>query len=129
MALRNPYDSYNKTKQNSIFTASKEELTMMLYNGMVKFVNQAIIAIDEKRIPQAHEAIYRTSDIIMELNMTLNMEYELSKGLRQLYDFLIDKLTEANITKDKRVLEEEILPIVIDLRDTWKEAMVLSKKE
>ena len=129
MALRNPYDSYNKTKQNSILTASQEELTMMLYNGMVKFVNQAIIAIDEKRIPQAHEAIYRTSDIIMELNMTLNMEYELSKGLRQLYDFLIDKLTEANITKDKRVLEEEILPIVIDLRDTWKEAMVLSKKE
>lgn len=128
MALRNPYNSYNKTKENAVFTASPEELTMMLYNGLVKFVNQAMIFIDEKKISQAHEAIYRTSDIIMELNMTLNMDYEVSKGLRQLYDFLLSKLVEANITKDKKVLEE-ILPIVIDLRDTWKEAMVLSKKE
>ena len=127
MALRNPYNAYNKTKQNTVYTAPPEELTLMLYNGMVKFVNQAMIAMDEKKVPQAHEAISRTSDIIMELNMTLNMDYELSQGLRQLYDFLINKLVEANITKDKKVLEE-ILPLITDLRDTWKEAMVLAKK-
>ena len=128
MALRNPYNAYNQYKQNTVFMASPEELTMMLYNGMVKFVSQAAIAMKEKKIPQAHEAITRAGDIIMELNMTLNMEYEVSKGLRQLYDFLLSQLTEANMTKDPKVIEE-IIPIITEMRDTWKEAMELAKKK
>lgn len=128
MALRNPYKAYSQYKQNTVSTASPEELTLMLYNGMIKFANQAIIAIDEKKIPQAHEAIVRTSDIVTELNATLNMDYEVSKGLRPLYNFLSERLMEANISKDKRMIEE-IIPIITELRDTWKQAMELTKKK
>ncbi len=128
MALRNPYNAYNQYKQNSVATAAPEELTLMLYNGMVKFANQGIIAIDEKKIPQAHEAITRANDIVNELNNTLNMDYEVSKGLRQLYDFISDQLIQANISKDKKIIED-ILPIITELRDTWKQAMELAKKK
>jgi len=128
MALKNPYNAYNQYKENTVFTASPEELTLMLYNGMIKYANQAIIAIDEKRIPQAHETIIRTSAIVSELNMTLNMDYEISQGLRPLYDFLNERLFEANITKDKKIIED-ILPIINELRDTWKQAMEMTKKK
>lgn len=128
MAIRNPYNAYNQYKQNTVATAPPEELTLMLYNGIIKFANQAIIAIDEVRIPQAHEAITRAHDIVIELNATLKMEYEVSKGLRPIYDFLSDRLIDANIKKDKRIIEE-ILPIITELRDTWKQAMELAKKK
>ncbi|QXM05191.1 flagellar export chaperone FliS [Crassaminicella indica] len=128
MAIRNPYSGFNQYKQNNIMTATPQELTLMLYNGAIKFVNQAILFIEQKNVQKSHNAIMRASDIIIELNATLNMDYEISKGLRPIYDFLVEKLTEANIKKDKKILEE-ILPIFTDLRDTWKQAMELAKKK
>lgn len=128
MALKNPYNAYNQYKQNNILMASPEELTLMLYNGAVKFANQAILAIDEKNVPKAHEAIIRASDIISELNITLNMQYEISQNLRALYDFILDRLFNGNIKKDKKMIEEA-LTIITEMRDTWKEAMALAKKK
>lgn len=125
MAIKNPYDQY---KQNNVMLASPEELTLMLYNGAVKFTNQAMYAIDEKNISKAHEAIMRVRDIIMELNMTLDMKYEISGQLRALYNYIIRLLTEANIRKEKVHLQEA-LELITELRDTWKEAMVLAKKK
>ncbi|MEW9124686.1 MAG: flagellar export chaperone FliS, partial [Thermotaleaceae bacterium] len=95
-------------------------------NGAVKFANQAILAIDEKDVPKAHNLIIRTNAIITELNATLNMQYELSENLRKLYDFVGDRLLEANISKDKQHIEEA-LEIITQMRDTWKEAMHLAK--
>ena len=129
MALSNPYGAHNQYKQNSIVTASPQELTLMLYNGAVKFANQAILAIEEKNMPKAHEAITRTSDIITELNVTLKMEYELSDGLRKIYEYILDKLVDANVQKDTRIIKEEILPFLAELRDTWKQAMEIAKKK
>ncbi len=128
MALRNPYYAYNQYKQNDIMQASPEELTLMLYNGAIKFVHQAMNAIDKKEIENAHTAITKAGDILAELNATLNMDYEVSKGLRSLYVYLMERLVDANIHKNKEVLEE-ILPFLTELRDTWKEAMALAKKK
>jgi len=128
VALRNPYYAYNQYKQNDIMQASPEELTLMLYNGAIKFVHQAMNAIDKKEIENAHTAIIKAGDILAELNATLNMDYEVSKGLRSLYVYLMERLVEANIHKSKEVLEE-ILPFLTELRDTWKEAMALAKKK
>ncbi|WP_053955795.1 flagellar export chaperone FliS [Inediibacterium massiliense] len=129
MAMRNPYQNgFNQYKQNTVNTAPPEELTLMLYNGAVKFMNQAILYIDQKNIQKSHEVIIRASDILIELNATLDMKYDISKGLRPIYDFLIDQLAQANLKKDKKVIED-ILPIVNDLRDTWKQAIELAKKK
>jgi flagellar protein FliS len=128
MAIGNPYNAFNQYKQNNILQAPPEELTWMLYNGVIKFVHQAMVFIDEKNIPKAHETIVRASDIVTELNITLDMQYDVSKRLRSIYDFLLDRLVQANIQKDKKILEE-ILPFLTEMRDTWKEAMSLAKKK
>jgi len=124
MALNNAYQQY---QQNSIMTASPEELTLMLYNGAIKFIKQAEIFIEQKDMEKVHNSILRAQDIIAELNTTLNMSYEISENLRNLYTFILDRLRDANISKDKNILQE-VVPIVEDLRDTWKLAMQEAKK-
>ncbi len=108
--------------------APPQELTLMLYNGAIKFANQAMLAIDEKNISKAHQLILRTSDIITELNITLDMQYEISKNLRSLYVFILERLIDANVKKDKQYIAEA-LEIITQLRDTWKEAMHLAKNK
>jgi flagellar protein FliS len=108
-------------------TASPEELTLMLYNGLVKFIMQAQKAIEDKDIQKANECIIRAEDIISEFQATLDMQYELSKGLAMLYDYFMDRLVEANLKKDTAILEE-VLHFVKDLRDTWAQAMKLAKQ-
>lgn len=125
MIIGNPYDKY---QQNSIMTATPEELTLMLYNGAIKFINKAKLSIEKKQMEGAHNNIIRAQDIITHLNVTLDMNYEISKNLSQLYDFMLEKLVDANIKKSVEPLDE-ILPLIEDLRDTWKEAMKKAKIE
>lgn len=119
MAVNDPYDQY---KQSSIMTASPQELTLMLYNGALKFIGLSKIHIEKKDIPKANESILRAQDIIQELNITLNMDYEVSTGLRSLYIYILDLLVDANIHKDIKYLDEAA-GMVKELRDIWKEAM------
>lgn len=123
MAMKNPYSQY---KQNSIMTASPQELTLMLYNGALKFIGMSKIYIEQKDISKSSESIMRAQDIIQELNITLNMDYEVSTGLRSLYIYILDKLVDANISKDVKHLDEAA-KMVTELRDIWKEAMRTSK--
>ncbi|AOY75696.1 flagellar export chaperone FliS [Clostridium formicaceticum] len=123
MAMQNPYNQY---KENNIMTASPENLTLLLYNGALKFIHQGKMFIEQKNIQKANDAIIRTQDIIQELNITLDMQYEVSKNLRSLYTYIIERLVEANIHKDTAILEE-VNGMITELRDTWKEAMKLAK--
>lgn len=123
--MKNPYSQY---QQNSIMTAAPEELTLMLYNGAVKFIKQGKASIEEKDLQKAHNSIVRAQDIISELNITLNMDYEISHNLRSLYTFILERLMQANIKKDVTILDE-VLPLVEELRDTWKEAMQIARKD
>lgn len=125
MVTSNAYDIY---KQNSIFTASPEDLTLMLYNGLIKFIMLSQRAIEDKDIQKAHESIMRAQDILTELKVTLDMQYELSQGLSLLYDYMLDRLFEANMKKDTGILAE-VLHFAKDLRDTWAQAMKLAKQQ
>ena len=125
MSLNNAYSQY---KENSVYTASPEELTLMLYNGLVKFILQAQKAIDEKNMPKAHESIVRAQDIISEFQVTLNMKFEISKSLASMYEYMQDRLFDANIKKDVGILEE-VLGYAKELRDTWSQAMKLAKRQ
>ena len=120
-------NAYAKYKEQSVNTATPEELTLMLYNGCIKFINLAEVFIDDKNIEKINVNILKAQDIVNELNITLNMDYEVSENLRQLYSFVNERLIEANLRKDKKPLLEA-KEIVTELRDTWKEAMALSRK-
>jgi len=119
---------YNQYKENSILTSTPEELTLMLYNGIVKFLMQAQAAIDENNVEKAHNSLMRAQDIIYELQSTLDMQYEISKQLSQLYDYMNRRIMEANIRKDKDILGE-VLSFAKELRETWAQAMKIAKKQ
>ncbi len=123
MALNKAYSQY---RENSIYTSSPEELTLMLYNGLVKYVMQSIAAIEENDLQKAHNSIVRSEDIIQEFIVSLDMKYDVSQNLLLIYDFMYRQLIDANIKKDKETLEV-VLSFAKDLRDTWSQAMKLAK--
>ncbi|PKM94936.1 MAG: flagellar export chaperone FliS [Firmicutes bacterium HGW-Firmicutes-1] len=111
---------------NTIMQASKEELTLMLYNGAIKFCNKAIMAINDNNMNDAHHNIVRVEDIISEFQASLNPEFEVTKSFTIMYDYLQRRLIEANIQKDISILEE-VNGFLREFRDTWKEAMNIAK--
>lgn len=121
------YNAINKYQQNTVTTATPEELTLMLYNGALKFMNIGKLSIEDKDIQKKHEAIVRAQAIITELRATLDMDFEISNELDAFYSFILDKLLDANIGMDLKALDEAI-EVTTDLRDTWKEAMATAKK-
>lgn len=119
---------YNQYRENSVYTASPEELTLMLYNGLVKFIMKAQYAIQKDDIEGANENILKAQDIITELMSTLDMKYEVAASLELLYDYMIRRLIEANVKKSSEILDE-VLEFAKDLRDTWEQAMRIAKKQ
>lgn len=117
---------YAAYANNKIMTASPAELTLMLYEGAIKFCNLAISAVEEKQIEKAHINIVKVEHIIEEFQSTLDHKYPVSKDFDEVYSYLLMRLKEANFKKDKEILEE-VLKHLRTMRDTWKEVMRLSK--
>lgn len=122
------YNALNQYRQNTVFTATPEELTLMLYDGAIKFMNIAKYNIENSQIEKAHQALIRAQDIILELSSSLNMEYEISNNFKQLYDFIMNNLIDANINKEIKPIDEA-LEILTEMRDIWKEVMKEVKKK
>lgn len=119
MALPNAYGQYNSSK---ILTASPAELTLMLYEGAIKFCNIAIAAVDNKDVEKAHIHIQKIERIIDYLRQTLDMKYPVAEHFERIYTYLSQRLIEANVKKDREILEE-VNGHLRMLRDTWKEVM------
>lgn len=123
MALPNAYAQYNNSK---VLTASPAELTLMLYEGAIKFCNIAIVAIEQKDIQKAHTNIIKTEKIIDHFRATLDMKYPVAQDFDRVYEYLQRRLYEANIKKDKEIMEE-VCSHIHSMRDTWKEVMRINK--
>ena len=124
MALPNAYAQYNNSK---VLTASPAELTLMLYDGAIKFCNVAIIAVEQKDIEKANNNILKVERIIDYFRQTLDMSYEVAQDFERVYAYLSQRLGEANIKKDKEILEE-VNQHLHAMRDTWKEVMKSNNK-
>ncbi|MCM3663581.1 flagellar export chaperone FliS [Mesobacillus subterraneus] len=124
MAVNNPYNSY---QQNSVTTASPGELTLMLYNGCLKFINLAKNGIENKDIETKNTNILKAQKIIQELMVTLNMDLEVSQNMMSLYEYINHRLIEANIKNDVAILHEVEL-FVMEFRDTWKQVIQLNRQ-
>ena len=123
MALPNAYAQYNNSK---VLTASPAELTLMLYDGAIKFLNMAIMAIEKKDYEKAHNNIMKTQRIIDEFRSTLNFKYPVAAEFEKVYEYISRRLVWANVKKDIEIIEE-CLGHLRGMRDTWKEVMKATK--
>ena len=119
MPIQNPYEEYQR---NKILTASPAEITLMLYEGAIKFCNIAIMAIEQNDMEKAHINIMKTQRIIEEFRNTLDRKYQVAEEFDKIYVYVLQRLFEANVSKDKTILEE-VNTHLRSLRDTWKEVM------
>lgn len=113
---------YAAYANNRITTATPAELTLMLYEGAIKFCNIAVAAIEQKDVEKAHNNIVKVENIITEFQATLDHKYPVAQDFDNVYSYLQERLLEANLKKDTEILEE-ILQHLRTMRDTWKEVM------
>ena len=124
MPKQNPYEQYQR---NKILTATPAEVTLMLYEGAIKFCNIAIMAIEQNDMEKAHTNIRKTQRIIEEFRNTLDRQYSVAEDFDRVYVYVLRRLFEANIQKDKEILEEVNMHLRT-MRDTWKEVMMRCNK-
>lgn len=125
--MSNPYQKYKAT---AIQSASKETILLMLYEGAIKFTKLAIKGAEEKKVVDRCHNIGRAYDIVMELNNTLDHKVggEIAAQLEQLYMFLMEQYTKANISGDPAPLRAA-LKVLENLHEGWKGAVEKIKKE
>ena len=121
-------NALNTYKQNSVTTASPGELTLMLYNGCLKFLGKAKVAISNKNIEEKNTNLQKSQAIITELMSTLNMNIEISKQMLPLYEYMNQRLVEANLKNDTTIIEE-VEGLVTEFRDIWKEVIKITRQQ
>lgn len=112
----------NAYKNQQIMTSSPEQLTLLLYNGALRFLTESILAMEQGDMQKSHNANLRAQDIVREFIRTLDMNYELSKTWAQLYEYTEYCLIQGNIKKDAEQLLQA-KSMLTGMRDTWVEAM------
>jgi flagellar secretion chaperone FliS len=123
MVLNNPFQMYQK---QAVTTAKPEALTLMLFEGMVKFIRLSKFALKSGNIGEGHHNNLKAQDILLELMATLKDGYVISEPLHQIYDYMRNQLIQANIKKNIEILEE-VEGLAVELVDTWSEAIKLTK--
>ena len=125
MALTNGYAQYNNSK---VMTASPAELTLMLYEGAIRFCNMAINGIEQKDIEKSHNNIVKAENIIDYLQATFDMKYPVAEHFNDIYNYLQQRLVQANLKKDVEILQE-VCEHIRSVRDTWKEVMRINREK
>lgn len=128
MYLLSAQFAHQAYKQNSVSTASPGELTLMLYNGCLKFLGKAKIAIQDKNIEEKNLNMQKAQNIIKELMVTLKPDYDIANQMMAMYEYMNRRLIEANIKNDIGIVEE-VEGYVIEFRDTWKEVIRLNRQK
>lgn len=116
----NQANAYNAYQSNSVMTASPAKLVLMLYDGAIKNLKLAELALEEKKIEKVNTYIKKTQDIISEFMLTLNFDVggDVAKNLYQLYEYMYNRLLRANIDKDVEGIRE-VKKYLEELRETW----------
>jgi flagellar secretion chaperone FliS len=125
MSRNKQQQAYQNTAVN---TASSSELTLMLYNGCIKFIKQAIKDIEANDFEAKNTNIQKAQNIIRELMITLNPQVAISEQIMTLYEYMLHRLREANMHNDNKALEE-VLDFTVEFRDTWKQVILETRKK
>lgn len=127
MSFNQANQAYAEYNRNKVLTASPAELTLLLYEGAIKFCNIAIIGLEQNDMEKVHNNIIKVENIIEEFQATLNHKYPVAEDFDKIYKYIYNLLVEANIKKDKELLEQALTELR-GMRDTWKEVMVKAKQ-
>ena len=127
MAFNQANQAYAEYNRNKVLTASPAELTLLLYEGAIKFCNIAIIGLEQNDMEKVHNNIIKVENIIEEFQATLNHKYPVAEDFDKIYKYIYNLLFEANIKKDKELLEQALNELR-GMRDTWKEVMAKAKQ-
>ncbi len=127
LARKTAYSGYNEYKVNEISTVSQVKLIVMLFDGAVRFLGIAMENMTPRKYDVVNQNIIKAQDIVTELLLSLNMEEgkEVANNLMSIYIYLKKRLLEANMKKDKKILEE-CTKILKELKSSWEE---MEKKE
>lgn len=120
----------NQYQQNQIMTASKEQILIMLYDGAIKFCRQAIAYNNEGKVSEKLGRISKVFAIVSEFSNSLDHEIggDIASDLDGLYQFMIRELNSAR--KDTTGVHlDNVEKLLVDLRQTWGEAVEINKKE
>ena len=113
-------NAYQVYRQTQVSTASQGKLLLMLFDGAIRFGNQALESMKQGEIELAHTKLLRAQDIVNELIFALNLDLgEIASNLEQLYGYINDLLIQANIKKDPAKVEQA-LEMLSELRETWE---------
>ncbi|MDQ0206758.1 flagellar export chaperone FliS [Alkalicoccobacillus murimartini] len=115
-------------KQNALNTASPGELTLMLYNGCLKFIHQANTAMVDQDTEKRNLYLTKAQNIIRELMITLKSENEVGKDMLRMYEFILSRLIDANIKNDQQALQDAE-GFVLEFRDTWKQVIQIDRQK
>ena len=115
-------------KKQQVMTATPEALTLMLYNGCLKFIKEGVEQLAEKNYEASNISVQKAQNIISEFRITLNMDYEISHQLLPLYNYAYDRLVEGNMKSDPALIQEAT-DIMTELRDAWAQAMKKAREE
>ena len=126
--MASPTSAFNAYKQNSVTTASPGELTLMLYNGCLKFLVKAKKAIGEKNIQEKNINLQKAQAIIRELMVTLKTNQEVANQMLSLYDYMNHRLIEANIKNEIEIIDE-VIGLTTEFRDTWKQVIQITRQQ
>ncbi|MDR2589990.1 MAG: flagellar export chaperone FliS [Oscillospiraceae bacterium] len=117
------HDAYRK---QDVLTASPIELIIMLYDALKKNIVLGKRGIEKNDIQQAHKSLIKAQMILTELINSLDMSYQISQELMDLYDFALRSIADANMHKDTEPLDP-VVEMVESIREAWKEVSLTNK--
>jgi flagellar protein FliS len=114
-------DAYQKYREQEVYMANPAALVVMLYNGCIKQLKLAQLAIDKKNYEETNGRLQKARNIISELVSSLDLKYPISKDLLALYDFMLREIRLSNVSKDRTKIDP-LIQMLSSLRDAWAQA-------
>lgn len=119
-------DGYQQYKMQSINTMTRGEMLLLLYDELIKRLTRAELALEKEDYEMFDASVKRSREIVQYLQDTLNTEYSISRELQRMYEFFLYELSRLQAGRKQAVIEE-LRPLVIELRDAFREAEKISK--
>ena len=114
-------NGYQQYKMQAVNTMTKGEMLLLLYDELIKRLTRAEMALEKEDYEVFEASVKRSGEIVQYLKDTLNTEYSISRELQRMYGFFLYEVSRLQASRNKAVIEE-LRPLVMELRDAFREA-------